>query len=160
MRSWRKRWSVPNGRSFSAALLHLVAVKPGFILNEEVTNRRIYNHASENLTDWLNLIFAVAVYLFLVSLGLRCWARACFRFGEHNLVCQRSAWASHCCGFSRCAALGIWDSVMVVCGLVPWHAESSPTRDRTHVPCVARQWTTREVPIWAYLMALKHKPGE
>ena len=32
-------------------------------------------------------------------------------------------------------------------GFIPWHVESSPTRDRTHVPRIVWHWTTREVVV-------------
>ena len=59
------------------------------------------------LRIWLTVIFIVAVYSFLVSLGLHCWARAFFRFGEHNLISWCGVRVSHRCGFSRgCGAQG------------------------------------------------------
>ena len=71
-----------------------------------------------------------------------------------------SARASSCSGFSWCRAwaLGAQASVdaatqaqelwhMALC--VPWHVESSWTRDRTHIPCIVSwiliHYTTREV---------------
>ena len=52
-------------------------------------------------------------FTFLVSLGLHCWARAFFPFGEHNLISWCGAWVSHRCGFSggcRAQGPGAWVS--------------------------------------------------
>ena len=77
------------------------------------------------------------------------------------------AGASHSSGLSRwgAQALGVWASGVAAYGLCSagselWctglaasqHVGSSRTRDRTGVPCIARQilnhWTTREAPIF------------
>ena len=80
---------------------------------------------------------------------------------EWGLLSSCGAWASHgggffccgaqvlgCMGFSSCSTGAQY--LQLVGLVVPWHVESSWTRDQTHVPCIGRQtpnpWTTREVP--------------
>ena len=59
-----------------------------------------------------------------------------------------------CCGGSRVRGLSsgsLRASLVATCGF-SCSVACSPTRDRTHVPCIGRwilnQWTTREVPQW------------
>ena len=82
--------------------------------------------------------------LFLAVLGLHHWAWAFSARGEQGLLSSCSTWASHCSGFSGCAAqvLGTWayglqrvSSVVWCMGLVALrHVEASQTRDQTRVP--------------------------
>ena len=84
-------------------------------------------------------------------------------WGKRELLCSRSAWASHCSGCSCCRAQAVGarapvvaapglhstGSVVVVYGLVALqHVQSSLARDRTRGSCIDRQilyhWTTRE----------------
>ena len=59
-----------------------------------------------------------------------------------------------CCGGSRVRGLSsgsLRASLVATCGF-SCSVACSPTRDRTHVPCIGRwilnQWTTKEVPQW------------
>ena len=49
----------------------------------------------------------------------------------------------------------IWASAGVACGFSCMWDFISPTRDWTHIPCIAwcslNYWTTTEVPLWRYL---------
>ena len=70
------------------------------------------------------LLINLFIYLFLAALGLCCCAQAFSSCGKWGLllvaVCGLLiARASHCDGFSCCGAraLGMWDSVVVACGL-------------------------------------------
>ena len=92
-------------------------------------------------------------YLFLVVLGLRCYAWAFSSCGEWGLLSSCVARASHC-GEHGLQAHGL--QYLQCLGLVaPWHVESSRIRDRTHVPCIGRQilmhCCTREVPGWLFV---------
>ena len=59
------------------------------------------------------------IYLFLVSLGLHCCARAFSNCSEQGLLSSYSVQASHCSGFSCCSAWapGSQASVAVAYGL-------------------------------------------
>ena len=85
-----------------------------------------------------------------------------------RLLSGCGAQASPCGGFSRCGARapGTWAQQLRHTGLMlPWHVESSWTRDRTSVPCIGRQilnhWTTREVPLWfLYILWLEEMTAQ
>ena len=90
------------------------------------------------------------IYLFYLFLAVRSGR------DKRGLLCSCSAGASGCGGVSGCGARlqGEWASVVAARGLrrdPPRHVGSSPTRDRTCVPCIARRilnhWTTREAPL-------------
>ena len=80
------------------------------------------------------------VCLFLVVLGLHCFARTFSSCGEWGLL------------FVAVSGLPVTAAFLLVAhGLIAlWHVESPQTRDRTGVPCICRQilthCTTREVP--------------
>ena len=95
----------------------------------------------------------------MAVLGLHCYVRAFSSCSERGTALCRSAWASHCCGFS-CGAQALDAQALVVeplgfssCGslaqwlwsmglTVPLHVVSSWIRGQTHVPCTGR-WTLK-----------------
>ena len=103
--------------------------------------------------------------LFLAASGLSCGTRD-LRWGMQDLLLWRAGSSLWCAGFSLIVTCGFSLSSCgsqapghvgsVVCGTraqLPhgmWDP-SSLTRDRTHIPCIARRtlyhWTTREVPL-------------
>ena len=94
-------------------------------------------HAGSSL--WHTGSFVVACRLFVATRGL---------LSSCGVWASLQLWraGSRACGLSSCGAWsqlprGMWDL-------------SSPTRDRTHVPCIGRwilnHWTTREVPIFIF----------
>ena len=86
------------------------------------------------------------ICLFWAVLGLCC----CMSFlssGEH-LLSSWGAWAPHCSGFPCCRALVqlLWHMGLAV----PWHVESSRTRNQAHISCLGKwnlnHWATSEGP--------------
>ena len=117
------------------------------------------------------------LFLFLALLGLHCCMWAFSSFHKSGLLSSCDAWASHWGGFSCCRAqaLGAWASVIAARGLSSWgswalehgvssygsrvtpqHAESSLTRDRTHVPWFGMgsliHCTTQGIPAIPYCL--------
>ena len=84
-------------------------------------------------------------------MGLCCCLWAFFGCTERRFLSSCGVWGFHCGGFSCCGTqarglLYLWCQGLTA----QWHVESSPTRDRTHVPWIGR-WmlnhcTTKEVP--------------
>jgi len=95
----------------------------------------------------------IYIFLFLVMLGLRCYTWAFSSYGDEG---SSLLWCvGHCGGCSCCGVLAL--GVQASCS-APRHVESSQTRDRTSVPCIARQilihCTTRKAPkcpVWRCL---------
>ena len=111
-----------------------------------------YNHIKVYIGVFFQFIY------FLAVLALRCCSRpfsSCVSEGRsHHCGVQASHWSgfSRCTGFRSCGSwalehwLSNWATQVLV---VPWHVESSLSRDWTRVPCTGR-WipihcTTREV---------------
>ena len=93
---------------------------------------------SQKIWGWGPAIFIylsiyLDIYLFMAALGLSCCTRA---------LASLLLWSTG----SRAQAQQLWRTGLVAL----WHAGSSQSRDRTHVPCIGRQilnhCTTREVP--------------
>ena len=103
-------------------------------------------------------LFCFVLCLFLAVLGLRCcaWAfSSCSKQGllfiavcklpivvaslvaEHRLQAHRLQQLWHV--GSRAQAQQLWHTGLVA----PWHVGSSWARDRTHVPCIGRQFLNR-----------------
>ena len=80
------------------------------------------------------ILYPLFSYLFWVVLGLHCCMRAFSGCGEQWLLL-----------YAVCRLLELWPTGLGVLQ----HAESSQTRDHSHVPCIGKRvlnyWTTREV---------------
>ena len=103
----------------------------------------------------MKVFFFNFLFTHLTMLSLHCtqiFSSCC----EQGLLSTCSAQASNCGGFSCCGAHA------VECGLsshdkwayfVPWHVESSCTRNQTHVPCIGlttgAPWKSNNMKVWA-----------
>ena len=95
--------------------------------------------------------FLIEFIYLLTTLGLWCCEQAFSSCRKWELLSSGGAQASHCSGFSCCRAQALACSASVVvahtlnCSVA---RGIFPDRDRTYVPCIARQilnhWTTRE----------------
>ena len=85
--------------------------------------------------------FRIYLFLFLAVLGLRCCTRASSSCGLWGSLCGGCS----CCGAwvpgrSGCGSCRTWARVLWFPRLVaPWHVESSWTRDRMDVSCIAKR---------------------
>ena len=95
-------------------------------------------------TSWyLHSIFkCINLFLFLAVLGFHCCAWAFSSHGAQELLSSHSARTSHLGGVSWCGSR-LWSTgtqwLWCIDLVVPWHVESSWTRDQTRVSCIGRQ---------------------
>ena len=125
------------------------------------TSSPVFSHFP-NIIKLLHFLFYIFIYLFMVVLGLRCYAWAfssCSEQGYSPCRAQASPRSGFSCWGAR--ALGAQAQQLRRMGLAALrHVGSSQTRDWTHVPCISRQilnhWTTREAPAHLLLWSEKN----
>ena len=109
------------------------------------------------------IIIILKFYLFFPALGLCCcvWAfSSCSERASHLwwLLLLRSTGSRHV-GFSSCGSRALEHRLSSCGARALQHVGSSPTRDRSRVPCIGRQilnhCATREVPQTGFKNLLK-----
>ena len=137
---WLTRWNLSN--SWSGApqsevslvkILKPVDLKITF--KWRVPSKATFFFGVFYLSIWLPWVIAAASMIFIVSCEIFCYG-------------TQTVWLWHTgprdagsCGTQAELLSGMWDLGSLI-------------RDRTHVPCIARQipnhWTTRDVPWWVF----------
>ena len=123
--------------------------------NPKRTKRLLWvsRHIFPSIFSWPNSLFLNCVWLFWVSVAV---------CGLSPVVASRGSSPVAVHGFSLWWLLLLRSTVSRHMGLVAlWHVGTSQTRDRTSVPCTARQilncWTTRET-LLTYFLSLTGGP--